>query len=53
MINETIDGISVKLHGLFGGGVEIYTEQSKQDLKEPCFAVRCVRASDTPVVGNR
>ena len=53
MINETVDGISIRLHQIFGDDVEIYTEKTKQGLKEPCFAVRCVRASSTPVVGNR
>lgn len=37
MINEIIAAISVALDAEFGDEYEIYMEEIKQDLKEPCF----------------
>lgn len=53
MLNEIVDGISERLNEAFGDDYEIYTEQVKQGLKEPCFTVSCVNPASTQVLGNR
>ena len=39
MINAIISGISITLDGAFG--YEVYGEEIKQGLKEPCFFIKC------------
>ena len=53
MINDIVDGISEKLNEVFGDDYEIYTEQVKQGLQEPCFFISCVNPSTTPMLGTR
>ena len=53
MVNDIISGISRKLHDTFGDDSEIYKEQVKQGLKEPCFIISCVNLANIPVVGER
>jgi hypothetical protein len=53
MLNDIVSGISKELNEAFGDDIEIYTEQVKQGLKEPCFLISCVDHSSTQVVGNR
>lgn len=52
MINDIIDGISIKLNEIFGD-VEIYSENVKQGLVEPCFFIQHVTTTETPYLGNR
>ena len=40
MINAIIEAVSVTLDAEFG--YEIYMEEIKQDLKEPCFFITCI-----------
>ena len=42
MINSIIEAISIALNKEFGDDYEIYMEEIKQDLKEPCFFVQCL-----------
>jgi hypothetical protein len=53
MVNDLIDGISVKLNQVFGNGYKIYSEEVKQGLKEPCFLIVSLNPSSTQVIGNR
>jgi hypothetical protein len=53
MVNDLIDGISVKLNQVFGDGKKIYSELVKQGLEEPCFYVVVLNPSETQVIGNR
>lgn len=41
-MNDIIDGIVAKIHEEFGSDYEIYTEQVKQGLKEPCFFITSI-----------
>lgn len=53
MVNDLIDGISIKLNQVFGDGKRIYSETVKQGLKEPCFFIAVLNPSQIQVVGNR
>ena len=45
MINKILDAISNALNEEFGDEYEIYSEDIKQDLKEPCFFIICLNPS--------
>ena len=53
MVNDLIDGISVKLNQVFGDGVRIYSESVKQGLKEPCFFITVLNPTQNPMIGAR
>lgn len=53
MVNNLIDGISVKLNEVFGNEIRIYSEPIKQGLKEPCFFIAVLNPTQTPMIGNR
>ena len=53
MINKIIDGICEALHREFGSEYEIYTEEIKQGLKEPCFSVVILAPATTQYFGRR
>ncbi|WP_102274092.1 phage tail terminator family protein [Cytobacillus massiliigabonensis] len=53
MINGIIDGISIKLYQEFGDGYEIYSEEIKQGLIEPCFFIAFLRYGQTQIIGQR
>lgn len=53
MINKIVDGISEKLNSVFGDEYEIYSEQVKQGLKEPCFFIALISSRMMQIVGNR
>jgi len=53
MVNDLIDGISVKLNQVFGDGVRIYSESVKQGLKEPCFFIKILNPTQNQVIGSR
>ncbi len=46
MINKIIESISITLAGEFGSGYEIYREEKRQGLKEPCFFIACMNPTD-------
>lgn len=39
MLNNVTAGIAISIDKEFGDGYEIYTDELKQDLKEPCFFI--------------
>ena len=51
MINAIISGISTKLDGAFG--YEIYDEEIKQGLQEPCFFIKCLNPTNNLFLGKR
>lgn len=53
MVNNLIDGISVKLNEVFGNEIRIYSEPIKQGLKEPCFFIAVLNPIQSPMIGNR
>jgi len=53
MILEITDGISIKLNELFGDGYEIYTENVKQGLQEPCFFIKTLKVNTNQFLGSR
>lgn len=53
MINQIVDAISIKLNQVFGDGYKIYSDNVKQGLKEPCFFIRSLTTSNTPLLGTR
>lgn len=53
MINSIIEAISVALNRAFGDRYEIYREEVKQDLKEPCFFIQCLNPSMEQFLGRR
>ena len=46
MINKIIESISITLADEFGSGYEIYREEKRQGLKEPCFFISCMNPTD-------
>ncbi|MBQ9737919.1 MAG: hypothetical protein IJV75_00180 [Alphaproteobacteria bacterium] len=53
MINDIINGISVKLNEVFGSEHQIYKENIKQGLKEPCFNIVALEPTQTARLPNR
>lgn len=53
MLNDILDAVTRRLDALFGEGYEIYTDEVKQGLKEPCFFVQFLEPSEKQVTGQR
>lgn len=53
MINDIIDGISIKLHDLFGDSIEIYYESIKQGFQEPCFFIKTLEGNKKNFIAGR
>jgi len=53
MVNDLIDGISVKLNQVFGDDYRIYSENVNQGLKEPCFFIAVLNPTQSQVIGLR
>ena len=54
MVNELLNGISIKLNQVFGDGYEIYGDTDVvQGLKEPCFFIAILNPSQTKLIGQR
>ena len=53
MINAIIEAISVALSEEFGEKYEIYMEEIKQGLKEPCFFIFCPSTSNELIRGQK
>lgn len=53
MLNDILDAVTRRLDALFGEGYEIYTDEVKQGLKEPCFFVQFLEPSEKQVIGQR
>lgn len=53
MVNDLINGISIKLNQVFGDEYRIYTNSVTQGLIEPCFFIAVVDSSQAQLIGNR
>lgn len=53
MIEKIIDGILSAIHGEFGDGYKLYTEEVKQGLKTPCFFILCINPNIKRFRGQR
>jgi hypothetical protein len=53
MVNKIIKGISRALYDEFGDDYNIYTEDIKQGLEEPCFFIQCINPRITRFRGSR
>lgn len=53
MINAVIGGISNALFAAFGERYEIFDDEIKQDLKEPCFFIACINPACRLFPGKR
>ena len=56
MINEIIQAISIALDDELNKNsdvYEIYTEEIKQGLQEPCFFIKCIAPTKSVFLGNR
>ena len=54
MVNELLNGISIKLNQVFGDGYEIYGDTDVvQGLKEPCFFIAILNPSQTKLIVQR
>lgn len=53
MINKILDAISNALYEEFGDEYEIYSEDIKQDFKEPCFFIICLNPTEIDFIGSR
>ena len=53
MLNDIVDGISIKLNSVFGDGYEIYTENVEQGLEEPCFFIKSLTVINKNLLGKR
>jgi hypothetical protein len=53
MVNDLINGISIKLNQVFGDEYRIYTNSVTQGLIEPCFFIAVVNSSQAQLIGNR
>ena len=53
MIDAMVRAISVSLDAEFGSGYEIYREEKKQGLREPCFFILCINSTSRLFLGER
>lgn len=53
MLNEIMDGVTLRLNELFGDDYTIYTDPVEQGLQEPCFFVGFMEPSEKPMIGER
>lgn len=54
MVDEILDGISIKLNQVFGEDYEIYADTDVvQGLKEPCFFISVLQSVQTAQLGTR
>lgn len=53
MLNSIVDGICDKLTEAFGADYQVYSEQVKQGLQEPCFLISCVNPTSSAFLGTR
>lgn len=53
MINSIIEEISRVIREEFGSRYTNYMEEVKQDLKEPCFFILCLKPADKLFLKNR
>lgn len=52
-LNKIIDSISIAINDNFGDDYEIYTESVEQGLREPCFSIISLNATNNLFRGNK
>ena len=50
---DIVTGISQKLDDVFGSSYAIYTDEKKQDFKEPCFFIMDLTAEQKQIINIR
>lgn len=53
MINRILEAVSVALNATFGDHFEIYREEIRQGLQEPCFFIQCPNPTESLFLGKR
>ncbi len=53
MISKITASISRAIFGEFGEGYNIYTEDTEQELEEPCFFIQCINPKISLFRGKR
>lgn len=53
MILELIAAVAGQINAAFGDGYELYCEDVKQGLKEPCFYISVLKTERKPMLGVR
>lgn len=53
MINEIIQGVSVKLNAAFDGKYKIYQNDVEQGFDTPCFFISVLKPDISPLLKNR
>ena len=53
MINKIVIGIAQALNGAFGDDYEIYSQEVKQGLQQPCFLIMLVNSERKDLLGSR
>lgn len=53
MVNDIINGISIKLNSTFGDGYKNYDVNVEQGLQKPCFFIKLLTVITTPYMGKR
>lgn len=53
MVNNIIDGISIKLNQVFEGNCKLYSDTVEQNLARPSFFIIVLNPSEKQIVGNR
>lgn len=53
MLNEIIQGVSMKLNATFGSKYRFYQNDVRQGFKPPCFFLAVLNPEIAPLVGHR
>lgn len=53
MLNEILAGVAGALRAAFGDGFDIYRNDVRQGLHEPCFFLAVLQPERTPLLGRR
>ena len=53
MFEEIVEGISCKLNAIFGTGYQIYSDEVKQGLQEPCFSIELLQPQRVSLLSSR
>lgn len=51
VINKIIDGISIKINGIFGNDYEIYDNNTEQGMNKPCFFINFLDGEEKSQLG--
>lgn len=53
MLNDIVNGISIKLNSIFGDGYKIHDENVKQGLEDKSFFIKPLTVINKPLLGKR